>query len=377
MNILVTGGAGFIGSHTLIELYAAGHTAVVVDNLSNSNPVALQRVEEIIETLNPSTLNHTPSTLNPNLSTLNPKPTVKIPFYPVDIRDREGLEKVFAEHQFDACIHFAGLKAVGESVEKPWDYYDNNIAGTLVLVDVMRKHSCKNIIFSSSATVYGDPAEIPITENCPKGQCTNPYGWTKSMLEQVLMDIQKADPEWNVVLLRYFNPVGAHPSGRIGENPNGIPNNLMPYITQVAVGKRKELGVFGNDYDTPDGTGVRDYIHVVDLAKAHVAALKCFTQPSTINHKPSTINLQPSTIYNIGTGHGYSVLDMVNAFSRVNHIDLPYSIKPRRAGDIATCYCNPSKAKEELGWEAKYGIDEMVRDSWNWQRQNPDGYPER
>ena len=342
MNILVTGGAGFIGSHTLIELYAAGHTAVVVDNLSNSNPVALQRVEEIIG-------------------------VSEIPFYQVDIRDREGLEKVFSEHKLDACIHFAGLKAVGESVEKPWEYYENNIGGTLVLVDVMRKHGCKNIIFSSSATVYGDPAEIPITENCPKGECTNPYGWTKSMLEQVLMDIQKADPEWNVVLLRYFNPVGAHPSGRIGENPNGIPNNLMPYITQVAVGKRKELGVFGNDYDTPDGTGVRDYIHVVDLAKAHVAALQCFTQPSTLNP-------QPSTIYNIGTGHGYSVLDMVKAFVLVNGVDVPYSIKPRRAGDIATCYCDPSKAKNELGWEAEYGIEEMVRDSWNWQRQNPDGY---
>jgi len=354
MNILVTGGAGFIGSHTLIELYQAGHTAVVVDNLSNSNPVALKRVAEILS-------------------------IPAIPFYHVDIRDREGLERVFAEHKFDACIHFAGLKAVGESVEKPWEYYENNIGGTLTLVDVMRMHGCKNIIFSSSATVYGDPAEIPITENCPKGQCTNPYGWTKSMLEQVLMDIQKADPGWNVVLLRYFNPVGAHPSGRIGENPNGIPNNLMPYITQVAVGKRKELGVFGNDYDTPDGTGVRDYIHVVDLAKAHVAALQCFSskfQVPSSKSQPSTLNLKPSTIYNIGTGHGYSVLDMVKAFVRVNGADVPYSIKPRRAGDIATCYCNPAKAKAELGWEAKHGIDDMVRDSWNWQRNNPEGYPE-
>ena len=352
MNILVTGGAGFIGSHTLIELYNAGHTAVVIDNLSNSSKKSLERVAEILG-------------------------IPEIPFYQVDIRDREGLEKVFAEHQLDACIHFAGLKAVGESVEKPWEYYENNIGGTLVLVDVMRKHGCKNIIFSSSATIYGDPAEIPITENCPKGQCTNPYGWTKSMLEQVLIDIQKADPEWNVVLLRYFNPIGAHPSGRIGENPNGIPNNLMPYITQVAVGKRKELGVFGNDYDTPDGTGVRDYIHVVDLAKAHVAALQCFSskfQVPSSKSQPSTLNLKPSTIYNIGTGHGYSVLDMVNAFIRVNGVDVLYSIKPRRAGDIATCYCNPAKAKAELGWEAKYGIDEMVRDSWNWQRQNPNGY---
>ena len=352
MNILVTGGAGFIGSHTLIELYTAGHTAVVVDNLSNSNPVALKRVAEIIG-------------------------VSEIPFYPVDIRDREGLERVFAAHTFDACIHFAGLKAVGESVAKPWEYYENNIGGTLTLVDVMRKHRCKNIIFSSSATVYGDPVEIPITENCPKGQCTNPYGWTKSMLEQVLMDIQQADPEWNVVLLRYFNPVGAHPSGRIGENPNGIPNNLMPYITQVAVGKRPELGVFGNDYPTPDGTGVRDYIHVVDLAKAHVAALQCFPNHNSpvTNHKSQLTN-HKSQIYNIGTGHGYSVLDMVNAFVRVNGIPVPYSIKPRRPGDIATCYCDPAKAKAELGWEAQYGIDDMVRDSWNWQRQNPEGYGE-
>jgi len=347
MKILVTGGSGFIGSHTLVELYAAGHEAVVVDNFSNSTPVALERVAEIIG-------------------------IPEVPFYQVDIRDREGLNRVMEQHHFDACIHFAGLKAVGESVEKPWEYYENNINGTLVLVDVMRQHGCKNIIFSSSATIYGDPAEIPITENCPKGQCTNPYGWTKSMLEQVLMDIQKADPEWNVVLLRYFNPVGAHPSGRIGENPNGIPNNLMPYITQVAIGKRQELGVFGNDYPTPDGTGVRDFIHVVDLAKAHVAALQCFTPHSQL----STINSQLSTthIYNVGTGHGYSVLDMVKAFIRVNGVKVPYSIKPRRAGDIATCYCNPAKAKAELGWEAQYGLDEMVRDAWNWQRNNPDGY---
>ena len=342
MQILVTGGAGYIGSHTLIELYKAGHTAVVVDNLSNSNPESLRRVADIIG-------------------------VPEIPFYRVDIRDREGLEKVFAKHKLDACIHFAGLKAVGESVEKPWEYYENNIGGTLVLVDVMRKHGCKNIIFSSSATVYGDPAEIPITESCPKGQCTNPYGWTKSMLEQVLMDIQKADPEWNVVLLRYFNPVGAHQSGRIGENPNGIPNNLMPYITQVAVGKRKELGVFGNDYPTPDGTGVRDFIHVCDLAAAHVAALKCFT--NALTH-----SLNNTFIYNIGTGKGYSVLDMVKAFVRVNGVEVPYSIKPRRAGDIATCYCDPSKAEAEIGWKARYGIEDMVRDSWNWQRQNPEGY---
>lgn len=337
MNILVTGGAGYIGTHTLIELYAAGHTATVVDNLSNSSPEALKRVAEIIG-------------------------VPEIPYYNVDIRDREGLECVLSRHRFDACIHFAGLKAVGESVERPWEYYDNNIGGTLVMLDVMRKHGCKNIIFSSSATVYGSPAEIPITEQCPKGVCTNPYGWTKSMLEQVLTDIQKADAEWNVVLLRYFNPVGAHPSGRIGENPQGTPNNLMPYITQVAVGKLKELGVFGNDYPTPDGTGVRDYIHVCDLAKAHVCALQALVNKCGIG------------IYNIGTGHGYSVLEMVKAFERVNGISIPYSIKPRRAGDIATCYCDPTKAKVELGWEAKYGLDEMVRDSWNWQRQNPNGF---
>lgn len=337
MNILVTGGAGYIGTHTLIELYAAGHTATVVDNLSNSSPEALKRVAEIIG-------------------------VPEIPYYNVDIRDREGLECVLSKHRFDACIHFAGLKAVGESVERPWEYYDNNIGGTLVMLDVMRKHGCKNIIFSSSATVYGSPAEIPITEHCPKGVCTNPYGWTKSMLEQVLTDIQKADAEWNVVLLRYFNPVGAHPCGRIGENPQGTPNNLMPYITQVAVGKLKELGVFGNDYPTPDGTGVRDYIHVCDLAKAHVCALQALVNKCGIG------------IYNIGTGHGYSVLEMVKAFERVNGISIPYSIKPRRAGDIATCYCDPTKAKVELGWEAKYGLDEMVRDSWNWQRQNPNGF---
>ena len=365
MNILVTGGSGFIGSHTVVELINAGHTVTVIDNLSNSSKKSLERVAEITG-------------------------KDEIPFHQVDIRDRDKLESVFSADRFDAVIHFAGLKAVGESVAKPWEYYENNIGGTLTLVDVMRKHGCKNMIFSSSATVYGDPAEIPITENCPKGQCTNPYGWTKSMLEQVLMDIQQADPEWNVVLLRYFNPVGAHPSGRIGENPNGIPNNLMPYITQVAVGKRPELGVFGNDYPTPDGTGVRDYIHVVDLAKAHVAALQCFgptSQVSSLKSQDSSFKIQDSSfkfqvssfkshIYNIGTGHGYSVLDMVNAFVRVNGVPVPYSIKPRRPGDIATCYCNPAKAKAELGWEAQYGIDEMVRDSWNWQRQNPEGYGE-
>ena len=286
----------------------------------------------------------------------------EIPFYEADVRDAEALDKIFKENKIDAVIHFAGLKAVGESVEKPLEYYHNNMTGTFILMDVMRKNGVKNIIFSSSATVYGDPAIIPITEECPKGQCTNPYGQTKSMLEQVMIDVQKADPEWNVVLLRYFNPIGAHQSGTIGENPNGIPNNLMPYITQTAVGKRKELGVFGNDYDTPDGTGVRDYIHVCDLASGHVAALKA------INRKCGL------AIYNLGTGHGYSVLDVVKAFIKVNGVDVPYVIKPRRAGDIATCYCDPSKAKAELGWEAKYGIEDMCRDSWNWQKNNPDGY---
>lgn len=337
MNILVTGGAGFIGSHTLIELYKAGHTALVVDNLYNANPEALRRVAQIIG-------------------------IPEVPFVQADIRDRQALEDVFANNHFDACIHFAGLKAVGESVEKPLEYYENNLNGTFVLLDVMRRHNCKNIIFSSSATVYGDPAIIPITEDCPKGQCTNPYGQTKSMLEQVMMDLQKADPEWNIVLLRYFNPIGAHPSGKIGENPNGIPNNLMPYITQVAVGKREKLGVFGNDYPTHDGTGVRDYIHVMDLASAHVAALQAITRKAGL------------AIYNIGTGQGYSVLDVVKAFIRVNKVDIPYTIMPRRAGDIATCYCNPEKAARELGWKAQFGLDDMCRDAWNWQKNNPNGY---
>lgn len=283
-------------------------------------------------------------------------------FYKADILDRDALNDIFDKETIESCIHFAGLKAVGESVVKLWEYYENNIAGTLTLIDVMRKHNVKNIIFSSSATVYGDPAQIPITEECPKGQCTNPYGWTKSMLEQVLTDIQKADPEWNVMLLRYFNPIGAHKSGTIGENPNGIPNNLMPYITQVAVGKLKELGVFGNDYDTPDGTGVRDYIHVVDLARGHVKAIEKFKENKGV------------LIYNLGTGNGYSVLQVIEAFGKACGKKIPYEIKPRRAGDIATCYCDPSKAKRELGWEAEYGIDEMCADSWKWQTQNPNGY---
>ncbi len=338
MKILLTGGAGYIGSHTAIELDKAGHEIVVVDNLVNSKEEALRRVEKIIGKA--------------------------VPFYKADVRDREAMDKIFKENKIDAVIHFAGLKAVGESVAKPLEYYENNMNATFVLLDVMRKNGCKNIIFSSSATVYGDPAIIPITEECPKGKCTNPYGQTKSMLEEVMIDVQKADKEWNVVLLRYFNPIGAHKSGLIGENPNGIPNNLMPYITQTAIGIRKELGVFGNDYDTPDGTGVRDYIHVCDLAAGHVAALKAIEKNAGL------------AIYNLGTGHGYSVLDVVKAFEKANGLKVPYSIKPRRPGDIATCYCNPAKAKAELGWEAQYGIEDMCRDSWNFQKNNPNGYEE-
>lgn len=336
MAILVTGGAGFIGSHTCVELLNSGYEVVVLDNLSNASEQSLQRVEEITG-----------------------KKTV---FYKGDIRDRKILEELFTKENITSCIHFAGLKAVGESVEKPWEYYENNISGTLVLLDEMRKHNIKNIIFSSSATVYGNPAFIPITEECPKGACTNPYGWTKSMLEQILTDIQYADQEWNVILLRYFNPIGAHKSGKIGENPNGIPNNLMPYITQVAVGKLKELGVFGNDYETPDGTGVRDYIHVVDLADGHVKAIRKLEE---------NCGLQ---IYNLGTGCGYSVLDLVHNFEKATGVKIPYQIKPRRAGDIAACYADAAKAKKELGWEAKYGIQEMCEDSWRWQKNNPNGY---
>lgn len=338
MHILVTGGAGYIGSHTLIELYKAGHTAVVVDNLSNSSQESLKRAATIIG-------------------------IAELPFYKVDIRDREELEKVFAEHSFDACIHFAGLKAVGESVAKPLEYYENNINGTFVLLDALRKHNCKNIIFSSSATVYGNPDGIvQYTENLPKQRCTSPYGQTKSMLEEILIDVQKADNDWNVVILRYFNPIGAHPSGLIGEDPNGIPNNLMPYITQVAVGKRPFLGVFGNDYNTPDGTGVRDYIHVVDLANGHVCALKAIEKKCGV------------AIYNLGTGKGYSVLDVVKSFERVNGVSVPYRIMPRREGDIDEYYSNPQKVFKELGWIAKYDLDDMVRDSWNWQKLNPEGY---
>lgn len=336
MKILVTGGAGYIGSHTDVELLNAGHEVVVVDNLYNSNEKALERVEEITG-----------------------KP---VKFYKVDVLDKEALNKVFDEEDIDAVIHFAGLKAVGESVSKPVEYYNNNIAGTINLLDVMKAHNVKNIIFSSSATVYGDPAEIPITEKCPKGTCTNPYGWSKWMLEQILMDVNKADPEWNVMLLRYFNPIGAHESGLIGEDPKGIPNNLLPYVAQVAIGKLPEVGVFGNDYPTHDGTGVRDYIHVVDLAKGHVAALKKIEENAGCK------------IYNLGTGHGYSVLDVIHAFEKACGHELPYSIKPRRAGDIAECYAKCDLAKNELGWEAQYDLDDMCRTSWNWQSKNPNGY---
>ena len=336
MNILVTGGAGYIGSHTCVELLDAGYDVVVVDNLSNSSRIALERVQEI-----------TGKTLK---------------FYENDVRDKDALNKIFDENEIDAVIHFAGLKAVGESVEKPLEYYNNNMTGTFTLCDVMRSHGCKKIIFSSSATVYGDPAEIPITENCPKGNPTNPYGQTKSMLEQVLTDLHTSDSEWNVVLLRYFNPIGAHKSGLIGEDPKGIPNNLLPYVAQVAVGRLECLGVFGDDYDTPDGTGVRDYIHVVDLAAGHVKAIEKFSDNGGV------------FIYNLGTGNGYSVLQVVKAFEKACGHSINYQIKPRRPGDIAMCYCSPVKAKEELGWEAKLGIDEMCEDTYRWQSKNPNGY---
>ncbi|MCU6697770.1 UDP-glucose 4-epimerase GalE [Laedolimicola ammoniilytica] len=337
MSILVTGGAGFIGSHTCVELLNAGYEVVVVDNLYNASEKALERVEQITGK--------------------------KVTFYEADILDRDALNAIFDKEQIESVIHFAGYKAVGESVRKPIEYYYNNITGTLILCDVMRKHNVKNIVFSSSATVYGDPAFIPITEECPKGKITNPYGQTKGMLEQVLTDIFVSDPEWRVVLLRYFNPIGAHKSGLIGEDPKGIPNNLVPYVAQVAIGKLKCLGVFGNDYDTHDGTGVRDYIHVVDLAKGHVAAIQKVekTEPGVL-------------IYNLGTGKGYSVLDVVHAFEKACGKEIPYEIKPRRAGDIATCYADPTKAKKELGWVAEYGIEEMCEDSWRWQTMNPNGY---
>ena len=335
-NILITGGAGYIGSHTAVELLNSGYEVIVYDNLCNSSKESLKRVEELTGK------------------------TVK--FYEGDVRDAKALEDMFNKESIDAVIHCAALKAVGESVQKPLLYYQNNITGTLTLMDVMSRVNVKNIVFSSSATVYGNPETMPITEDCPKGQCTNPYGWTKSMMEQIMSDVQKADPEWNVILLRYFNPVGAHESGRIGEYPKGIPNNLMPYISQVAVGKLEKLGVFGDDYDTPDGTGVRDYIHVVDLAVGHVKAVDYLAKNPGLD------------VINLGTGVGYSVLDMVKAFSKACGKDLPYEIKPRRAGDIAMCYADPAKAEKVLGWKATRGLDEMCADSWRWQSQNPNGY---
>ena len=327
-TILVTGGAGFIGSHTCVELLNSGYDVVVLDNLSNSSEESLRRVQKITGK--------------------------SLKFYEGDIADKELVGKILDENKIFAVIHFAGLKAVGESVAKPLEYYRNNISGTLDMCDVMRNKGVKNIVFSSSATVYGSPEEMPITEECPKGTCTNPYGWTKSMLEQILSDFYTSDNEWSVVLLRYFNPIGAHESGLLGESPNGIPNNLMPYIMQVAVGKLPELGVFGDDYDTPDGTGVRDYIHVVDLAKGHVNAIQKAVSAEGVN------------IYNLGTGNGYSVLDIVKAFEAANGVKIPYTIKPRRAGDIATCYADPKKAKEELGWEAQYDLKRMCEDSWRY-----------
>ena len=337
MNILLAGGAGYIGSHTCIELISAGQTVVIADNLCNSKKEAVKRVEKIVGQ--------------------------EIPFYEINVCDHDSLRKVFSENKIDAVIHFAGLKAVGESCEKPLMYYRNNLDSTLTLLEVMKEFGCHNFVFSSSATVYGIPETVPLVETMPTS-CTNPYGWTKLMTEQILQDVTKTDPELSVVLLRYFNPIGAHESGTIGENPNGIPNNLMPYITQVAVGKLKELGVFGNDYPTPDGTGVRDYIHVVDLAKGHVKAIDYADA-----HKGTEI-------FNLGTGVGYSVLDIVKTFSKVNNVEIPYQIKPRRAGDIAECYADPTKAKEVLGWTAEKTLEDMCRDSWNWQKKNPKGYEE-
>ena len=336
MKLLITGGAGYIGSHTCVELLNSGHEVVVVDNLANSKAAALERVKEI---------------------------TGKdFSFCKADLLDREALEKVFAGERPDGVIHFAGLKAVGESVAKPLEYYHNNIVGTINLLEMMRKYDAKRLVFSSSATVYGDPASVPITEDFPLS-ATNPYGRTKLMIEDILRDLYRSDDSWSIVLLRYFNPVGAHESGRIGEDPAGIPNNLMPYISQVAAGKLKRLRVFGNDYPTPDGTGVRDYIHVVDLAKGHIAALK-------------KLSANGIYTYNLGTGRGYSVLDAVKAFEKANGLEIPYDVVERRPGDIAECYADPALAEKELGWHAEKDLVDMCRDAWNWQKNNPDGYPE-
>ena len=338
MNVLVTGGAGYIGSHTCVELLNEGYGVVVVDNLCNSNPESLNRVEELTGK--------------------------KVKFYEGDVRDEALMRKIFAENELHCVIHFAGLKAVGESVAMPWEYYDNNLNSTLVLTKVMKEAGMKNIIFSSSATVYTGDNEMPLRENSRTGHCTNPYGWTKYMTEQILSGMANADKEWGIVLLRYFNPIGAHESGRIGEDPRGIPNNLMPYITQVAVGRREKLSVFGNDYDTPDGTGVRDYIHVVDLARGHVAAVKYVAQNKGCD------------VFNLGTGTGYSVLDMVNTFESANGVKVPYQITDRRPGDLAVCYADPAKSAEVLGWKATKNLTDMCRDSWRWQSQNPKGYGE-
>ena len=338
MNVLVTGGAGYIGSHTCVELLQCGYGVTVIDNLCNSNPESLKRVQEL-----------TGKTLK---------------FHEGDVRDEALLKKIFAENDIGCVIHFAGLKAVGESVSIPWKYYDNNLNSTLVLTKVMAEAGMKNIIFSSSATVYTADNEMPLKETSRTGNCTNPYGWTKYMTEQILSGMATADKDWAVVLLRYFNPIGAHESGRIGEDPRGIPNNLMPYITQVAVGRRDHLSVFGNDYDTPDGTGVRDYIHVVDLAKGHVAAVKYVTENKGCE------------VFNLGTGTGYSVLDMVHAFIDTNRVPVPYEIVDRRPGDIAVCYADPAKSAEKLHWKAVKDLNDMVRDSWRWQRTNPMGYGE-
>ena len=336
MKILVTGGTGFIGSHTVVELINAGYDVVIADNLYNSKELVVDRIEKI---------------------------TGKRPvFYKLDVLDREGLDKLFAKEGIEAVIHFAGYKAVGESTRMPIEYYHNNLESTLALADVMRKHGCKKFVFSSSATVYGDPAFVPITEECPLGETTNPYGTTKAMQERILTDIWKSDSEWRIMLLRYFNPIGAHESGLIGEDPKGIPNNLLPYVAQVATGKLEKIHVFGNDYDTPDGTGVRDYIHVVDLAKGHVKAIEGMEKLEGVN------------IFNLGTGTGYSVLDIIKAFNRACGRELPYVIDPRRPGDIAQCYSDPKKALDILGWKAEKTLDDMCADSWNWQSKNPDGY---
>lgn len=338
MAILITGGCGYIGSHTCIEMLKAGYDIVVLDNYYNAKPEALRRAKELAGK--------------------------DFPFYECDIRDADGLQKIFSAHQIDAVIHFAGLKAVGESVSKPMEYYDNNVGGTVTLCEVMAKNGCKRMVFSSSATVYGMNNPSPLREEMPTGAVTNPYGRTKYIIEEILQDICVSDPDWSVVLLRYFNPIGAHDSGRIGEDPNGIPNNLMPYISQVAIGKLPKLSVFGDDYDTPDGTGVRDYIHVVDLAKGHVKAVDY------------ALKTTGADVFNLGTGIGYSVLDLVKAFEKANGVKVPYVISPRRPGDIATCYSDPSKAAKVLGWKAEKTIEDMCRDSWRWQSQNPKGYDE-